>query len=429
MRFQRIFWVLFFLFPNSVMAQADPVLLADAQASLESLTAATTKVVSSKPVIMTEAQAKAAATGGVASAAIPTLESTLQATASQGKICTTAYKAAMIACLEQLSPEIVGFVKDYGVIASAAGATVSSIAGQCDGIGSLINKASIALGAFQVACAAAQATCSSTCGKLEATALSLEKVAAPLSASATVVAQDTALASGLAVSSCQKNKLSIQSAITGGIAALMAMQQAKSCKEQTATTNAMDCNDKNNIMYNQKNCMCSRNELPAADCQNILIGNGMGATGPEIAIGKADGKLEGDGSLGDLYGTTPMGAMGSNGSGGAGLPGAPTGGSGSVGASGGGSGGGAQDGSSVGRRLNTNILGGGSGGGGGGFGSGPGYGETDSSLKAYGPGGAKDANRVVASELTKQVTNPAGRSNWEKVKSRYTDNLRNLTGR
>lgn len=430
MRFQRIFWVLFCLFPNSVFADAEEAAIVAKQKEISSKLAAELKKIETLPVV-------------------PQIEPVaIKVEASAGKLMTSSEKASTM-CLESTSPALIGTISKHGLTIQALGTMLQGISDQCSEVGKMIGLANAGIGAFQAQCGTFQALCSSdattltnstaeylaasqkaanlyTALEAQGDASAAAMAAASLKHSANATAMKVTVSEATAL--CGKYKIQVMQAATAGALALAELMKSNKCADETKAANAIDCNDKNNAFYNQKNCMCTRNELPAADCQNVLIGGGNGVSGPEIALGKSDGKLEGDGKLGELYGIQPTKPASADMPSGGGLPGAPTGGGG-VGASNGG-GGGAQDGKSVPRRLNTNILGGGSGGGGGGgFGSGPGYGETDPSLKAYGPGGAKDANRKIASELTKQVTNPAGRSNWEKVKSRYTDNLRNLTGR
>lgn len=450
MRFQRIFWVLFFLFPNSVMAQGGvaPVTATVGEAAeLEKSSQASIAKLEQSVSLSTQTPLVTPTNGAKVSAAIT------KATAS-AQSCVSKKKMTDNFCWEWASPEISSFMKQYGALMQVgAGMISTAISDQCSKMSKILQAGNLALTAFQASCGGSQAVCDSSCSttlanakevitfsnaaitesnsKSIAASVSVEQVVTANRNFTQIIAEAEQLSKSIELNqaACKKHQIGIESAVIGAASALKSALQAKDCNKDTASKTGIDCNDKNGVYYNQKNCMCTRNELPAADCQNILIGNGNGIAGPDI--GKSDGiaALSGDGNMGDLYGVKPQLGSDVSGPSGGGLPGAPVGGGGAVGASSGG-GGGAQDGSPVGRRLNTNILGGGSGGGGGGgLSGGPGYGETDPSLKAYGPGGVKDANRTLASEMTKQVTNPAGRSNWEKVKSRYTDNLRNLTGR
>ena len=454
MRLQRIFWIFVCFIPNVVFAQAvaasaEEIATTAEMTSLHSAILGTnTKITSSKPITIPAA--------GVASA--PTLEAASEKVKVAALSCTSKQKIANTLCGESTSPAIGGFLAKYGVLLQAAGQAVKGLAEQCSEIDKLLTLSSVAIGAFQVACSTAQGVCESACATYEAS------VGPYLSAAETTLAESqTAIAtytSGLpttsaqlaaaqtqyskaalnrgyamiaqgnskqAIALCAKYGISVEKAIGAGVLALTGMKQAQSCNEQTASTDAgIDCTNPQNAAYNQKSCMCTRNELPAAECQNQTIANsvkGPGVqTGGKVTFDK-DGKPVTD--FTPTENGAPLAATSSLGSG---LPGAPSGSGGGVGGAGGGTGGGAQDGfAGGGRRLNTNVTGGFGGGGGAGFGSGAGYGE-DPSLGAYKPGGAKDPSRTVASQLAKEVTGQGGRSNWEKVKSRYIDNSGKLLG-
>lgn len=469
MRTQRIFWFLICFIPNVVFAQAAAAVAvspADAArtaelASLNTVAGNLTQgITSSKPAVIPLAN--------VASA--PTMETTSEKVKAGALSCTSKQKIADTMCGESTSPSIGGFLSKYGLLLQTAGQAVKGLADQCSEIDKLINLSSVAIGAFQVACSTAQGVCESACASYDASTapylsaseatlaesqaaittytaeLAAANAALPFSAAAAAAAQakltaaqtqysKAAINRGYAmmaqsnskqsVALCAKYAISVEKAVTAGVLALTGMKQAKNCSEQTASTDAgIDCTNPQNAAYNQKSCMCTRNELPAAECQNQAVANtlkGSGVqTGGKVTFDK-DGNPVPDFS--PVEKGAPLAATSSAG----GLPGAPSGSGGDASASGG-TGGGAQDGfAGGGRRLNTNVTGGFGGGGGAGFGSGAGYGE-DPSLRAYKPGGAKDPSRTIASQLAKEVTGQGGRSNWEKVKSRYIDNSRKLLG-
>lgn len=456
MRTQRIFWVLICFIPNvifatAVVASSEEIAITAEMTSLHSAILGTnTKITATKPIIIPAA--------GVTSA--PTLEAASEKVKTAALSCTSKQKIANTLCGESTSPAIGGFLAKYGVLLQATGQAVKGLAEQCSEIDKLLTLSSVAIGAFQVACSTAQGVCESTCATYEAS------VGPYLSAAETTLAEsETAIGtytSGLpttstqlaaaktqytkaalnrgyamiaqgnskqAIALCAKYGISVEKAIGAGVLALTGMKQAQSCNEKTASTDAgIDCTNPQNTAYNQKSCMCTRSELPAAECQNQAIGQSTNKASTVQTGGKVT--FDKDGNPVPDFSPAESGApLAATGSGSGGLPGAPSGGGGGVGGAGGGSGGGAQDGfaGSGGRRLNTNVTGGFGGGGGGGFGSGAGYGE-DASLGAYKPGGTKDPSRTIASQLAKEVTGQGGRSNWEKVKSRYIDNSRKLLG-
>jgi len=362
----------------------------------------------------------------------PSIDQSAETVAAAIQSCIAKTEIANTLCLESSSPALGSFMANYGLMLQTAGQAIKRLSEQYNEISKLLDLSSLAIGAFQVTCATAQSICSSTCGNIEPAA------AAYLTAARGAPAQITHQENARAIQALTKNSLkicgsysvSVESAIGGVVLALTGMKQAQNCKEKTAATNDGDqCTDPKNPAYNQKGCMCTRNELPAAECQNQVIGQSA-SKAPKIQTG---GKviLDKDGNpVPEFSPAEKADPLADTDSGSGGLPGAPSGSGGGASASGGG-GGGAQDGfAGGGRRLNTNILGGGSGGSGGGagFGSGPGYGE-DASLKAYKPGGDKDPSRTIASQLAKEVTGQGGRSNWEKVKSRYIDNTGKLLGK
>jgi hypothetical protein len=447
-RTQRIFWFLICFIPNIVFAHAiapDPK-VESADATLKSRHTARKTAVQARNTSSTTAQTGAPASGSAATMTEAKLVASIET-------CETARNAAYYACAEWLSPGIAEFVKSYGTLMSVASAGLGSFSDQCKGIGSLLNNANTVLGAYQVACATAQGICTSKCNGALTNLGYTVKANAKASSEAQTYTSNPATAAAAAaalkhygpeaaefisqekellverIGFCQNFQIGADSAIIGMVAAVKGVMTTKKCEEENSTINAgIDCTNPQNAAYNQKSCMCTRNELPAAECQNQVVANTVKnsgvQTGGKVTFDK-DGNPVPDFS--PVEKGTPLAATDS---GSGGLPGAPSGGGGGVGGAGGGTGGGAQDGfAGGGRRLNTNILGGGSGGSGGGagFGSGAGYGE-DPSLRAYKPGGAKDPSRTIASQLAKEVTGQGGRSNWEKVKSRYIDNSGKLLG-
>lgn len=387
----------------------------------------------------------------------------MQELAKMGPSCDTKRVAADNVCLESLNPEIKSFSDEYGMILQLGASSAGNLMDQCSSISQVLDKASKLLTLYQASCGTVQGVCHSGCTKVPSLAKEVvsgagqtlqsamaERDAACAQQSPTCVklqaevaklnkaymasvpaANLISSASQEDISRCAGYTKTRDSALAGAATALMGLAKSDQCKKDFSNQAAanLDCTTQNSPNYSTVNCQCARNELPAAQCQGINAN-------PQAALGSGQVQAAGFGSnaggtsdglgadLGDSsFAKTFEGASSSS------APGAPVdGGGGGVGGGGGGSGAYALDGAGGPRsRLNPNVLGGyGGGGGGGGFGSGPGYSDTDPSLKPYSPGGEKDPKRSLASELAKQVTPEAGRSNWEKVKTRYRDNYRTL---
>lgn len=448
MRTQRIILALSFIIPMAAFSQG---IAPDPAVEQQDNTLKARHTARKQPQAQRQSSGPSAAVGAPTTGTKANM--TEQKMISAIESCEMARTAAKGVCAEWLSPEIATFVKEYGTLVSVATTAVGSMADQCKGLGEMLNKGNMVLGAYQVACATAQGICTSKCNAaLDVLGYSIKENSAAAKEAGTYVSNPvTAEAAALAlkhygaeastfltsekqnlvgkIEFCQKFQISTANAVIGAVTALKGMQQTKNCEQKMADDGGVNCNDPKNFAYSQKSCMCTRNELPAAECQNMTVGLNGGVKPVDIAHpNKTGSSLSGDRTPGDTGFSIPGGSVASvtPDAGGAGAP--VNGGSGAAG--GGGGSGGAQDGVANGRKLNTNVLGGGfGGGGGGGFGSGPGYGETDPRLKAYAPGGAKDPNRTVASQVAKEVTAQAGRSNWEKVRSRYVDNASKLMGR
>ena len=407
----------------------------------------------------------AAATAGVTSAA--KVVATTTSLKTTGGTCEFKKKAADAVCLETLNPEITGFVSEYGDLINMGIMVGGTLGEQCKGISSALTKAGTVLGLYQAACKVAQTMCNSTCAKVmpdisavqasltAAVAESAERVAecaatgtlaAPAVCTKFTEAAAVIKTSAAAINAklphvemikskkelvCNKYQISTQQAMMGALSALKGLAQSKQCEEKTSSTPVvanLDCANTASPGYASINCQCARGEKTAADCQNIKVGANNIKPG-SIALpntGNPTSTEKKNLGLGDLGGdNSPVGTQTAALSG----AGAPVDGGGS-GLGGGGNGQGGslgQDGAGSAKRLNANVLGGGFGGGGGGGGgsAGPGYG-MDEKLKDYMPGGKNDPNRSIASQIGKEVTPEAGRTNWEKVKLRYRDNYSSL---
>lgn len=379
--------------------------------------------------------------------------------------CESKKKIADTICLESSNPDIAKFLAENGQLISMGLAVGSSIGEQCKSLSDTLNKANMVLGLYTAACKVAQSVCVSSCASVLPAANSVRASAnkavlalggdaeAACSSDPTAAYCKTAMANlekGQAAQAsietdlatinggtaekkavCGKYAISTQNAMIGAISALKGFAQTKACEKANSTEVAgIDCNNSSSPGYSTPNCLCARGEKSAAECQNINVNAAnikQGTITMPASASAADGAGSPTGGLGELgaegkskIASTPVG----------GGDAAPPVDGGGAGVGGGSSGNGyGQDGAgNPNRRLNTNILGGGFGGGGGGGGSGggPGYGEMDAKLKKYMPGGVNDPNRSIASQLAKEVTPQAGRTNWEKVRLRYRDNTSSL---
>ncbi len=441
----RILLLVAYLFPIQTFAQsAGDQAAKEAEDKTFAARAASRKTKSA--TIKADLNTANAVAPGSAKTAIPTEAGAIAAMEK----CETARKAAHYGCAEFLSGDIAGFLKENGDLLQMGLLAGSSIGDQCSGLGDLLSKGSIALGAFTATCKAAQVTCKSTCATATKNITYFEKgltegmnLALSLQATYPQAAQAVGIyKSNLAdvqsakteiaetVSFCAKHELTTQSAVMGAIGALKGMMQAKSCEEKNTdgAVAGLDCTKDSSPNYATPSCQCFRGEKTAAECQGINI-NASNINPGGISLPKISGDADGSTSVGgpmDLGGNDDgtLGKIDPSMNGAA----PPVGGGGGGAMGGGGSGGGSgQDGAYAQKRLNTNILGGGFGGGGGGGsgGGGPGY-EMDDKLKDYMPGQKNDPNRSLASQLAKEVTPQAGRSNWEKVRLRYRDNYSSL---
>lgn len=382
---------------------------------------------------------------------------------SQVTSCGTKKNVADWACVETCSPAVKSFTDEWGGTANIAAMVGGSglIGDKCGAIATALKTAQLALTAFQAACASGKAICTSSCTGIapisqkvsNASMVAVNKAQATMAAacatlpnpecapatkayeSAIVAMQGIVTALGginnlgkLQIGKCDNYKEAKNNAMAGALLAIQGMKTAETCEKKTSNqVAAVDCSTTSSPGYNTPNCQCARGEKSAAECQSINVNSASIKQGA-ISIPNTAANASGENSITapmDLspeqqvlgpQASTPSGAAMPIDGGGAGMGG------------GGGGTGGAQDGALAPKRFNTNILGGGFGGGGGGGGSGggPGYGEMDSQLKSYMPGEKNDPNRSVASQLAKEVTPQAGRTNWEKVRLRYRDHYSSL---
>lgn len=409
-------------------------------------------------------QSQASSMGVASGAAVVNAATNLKST---GGTCEVKKTAADWVCLENANSSVVDFVKENNEMISLGIMVGSSLGEQCKGLSNMLSKASMVLGAFQATCKVAQTVCNSTCAKVMPNITTLQTSLTTVQAdskaavarcqaacaagggaccASQIASEQSIIASASAINAklpqvkmhtskkelvCNEYQVTTQSAMMGAITALKGFAQTKACEKANKDSQiaSVNCFDSAAPGYSTPNCQCARGEKSAAECQNINVDPAtikQASINAPKPVSAADGAGSPTGGLGSISGGDEKAKIAAT-SGGDGSAPPVDGGGGGMG--GGGSGGGyGQDGAGTPRRLNTNILGGGFGGGGGGGGSGAGagYGEMDSNLKTYMPGGANDPNRSIASQLAKEVTPQAGRTNWEKVRLRYRDNTGSL---
>ncbi len=455
----RILFIFSILIPFQVMAQ-DAVDTVKAYCSLtanenQQYKSSTT---TSLEKLTAEAQSLATADGGATSKVIEPLKTQIES-------CGTKKNIADWACVETCSSEIKSFTDDWGQAANigAAAANGGMLGDKCNTLSRMLSAAQQAMTLFQAACATGKSVCNSSCSDISARsklvsdtvlkavtnaqnqmAQACASGVSEACSSATTQAQNITKqvqvimaelnninsSAKVTLNKCSNYEKTKQSAIAGAAVALQGYMTAKKCADDNSsgTTAAADCSNAASVSYSSLSCQCVRGEKSAVDCQGIKIGANLNVPAVSVPpIGSSTNDIS-TATNPDLSGALQDPSLSAVKPTAAGAP-PPTdagGSSGLGGGSGSGSGSQAQDGVVGKRGLNANILGGfGSGGGGAGSGAGPGY-DMDSNLKAYMPGGSKDPSRSIASQLAKEVTPQAGRSNWEKVQLRYRDNYSSL---
>jgi hypothetical protein len=209
------------------------------------------------------------------------------------------------------------------------------------------------------------------------------------------------------------------------IGAVAAAKNAASCNQDTngvgsVDTRAMCAKSENK---NQPTCICQANpRSPGCSLATSYNASGSGGGFASPSTNKSTSQTPLSNLNSDLNANAATASK--NGDASSGLAGAPSGGGGGFGGSGGGSGGDNKANPDTVKKINTSIFGGGDGGGGGGYGSG-GSG-ADKSVDPVIAGKIK-AQRELAS-LRSQVSSQGGKSNWEKVQERYTQEKPKLIG-
>lgn len=385
--------------------------------------------------------------------------------------CHSSQNTAASICLECNNGSLAGSLSTVNGLLSVAGA--SGVADACSTMGKAMNIASTALTAFSTACTAVKSGCALTCRsankglekikkwkpqvrvncvgnpnysnqgevrnacerKVKALEISLNRIEQAITKE---LANDIKLGTvGGKYERCwsEYGKIAV-SAIAGAAQMLNHKKQADACEKETraeavAAAAALDCNDAKNA--NNTECICKLNprnagcsaaaaDYSGSDFDGRLPSNVGGSTNTDIP--KINANAGGSGAS-DLLsaagdGRSPRGGAGMAAGGGGG---------GFGGGSGGGGDAGAAAAAGPGEALPEYGDMGVGGGGGGSWDSGAGYAAEESELEQYLPGGEGDPNANMAGlDFPTDVTTEAGKSNWEKVRERYSERHKSLLG-
>ncbi|AHZ85796.1 hypothetical protein Bb109J_c0136 [Bdellovibrio bacteriovorus] len=382
--------------------------------------------------------------------------------------CVKTQSTASWLCREKTSPELQKTLNNINTVASMI--TGVAVQDACSNLAKIARLAQGGLTAYTAACSSARAACEASCSTVATNLERIVKTDLNAIACKTRTLENTTACNSLdtqlnAVSAKIKDLAAtdnskadnksiakknvactyeyanmIVSAGAGIASMISSFKQGQQCDEEsngtgtdTTTTAAVDkCADAT-VAANDPECICKANPRTPG-CSNSYQKANDGTTSRLASQGAELGTANGAGAntlpgiesdpLAGLRDLASTNAGGGDSSG----AGAPMGGGSGLSGFGGGSGGGAgAQGEAAKKGLNTDILGGaGGGGGGGGFGgfkSG-----SDSKLRQYLPGGAKDPSQGLAGQQAwkNEVTGQGGKSNWEKIKERYRDNKNTL---
>lgn len=379
--------------------------------------------------------------------------------------CVQNQNTAETWCLEQFSPDIKNGAAGIAAILSGVSMQAST-ADSCSKIGNAANIAKTAFAGFATNCGIQKKRCDSACGAAKAALAKMQTSASQIRVQFVTAGSEapeinsdrmsrfdawkTAMTTELAkelkpddkksiagkAKTCASYVAVLSAGAAGLLSALNSAKAAGKCNENTSASAAMnlgaelDCSRPENA--EKVDCICKNNPRSPGCLLSIAGTNSTSTFGSPNSVTSTPGAGDARKPEVSLGGTGDPGvAQGVAGSsGGGGLPGAPSGGGGGLGGGSGfgGEGGGYGRGDGVIKKINTNIYSG-ENGGGGWSGSGGGGSRNiagNSQLKAYLPGGSKDP--TLGAIATKEVSSPAGRSNWEKVTQRYKDNKPSLLG-
>ncbi len=354
-------------------------------------------------------------------------------------------------CLEKCSPHIQEMVSGAQVL--LAGMNQLSIVESCSKMGQAMKLAQMGMSAFTLTCGAQKALCDNSCGTaVEALQTAKKILKQPIVPDPDKVGCETALASKQSnleqladqelepqtkVSmagkklECTGYAANLAAAGLGILSAIKQGRQANACEKATSGSQAAAAVavDPCTVATTKDSpqCICKANpRSPGCELATNLSSDGSGGFAQTGGGQPATGIIPGGGAgLGSNSGLSDLKTGGEGAKGAA----PPIGGGGGSAALGGGNGG-SNDGRGAAdtiTKMNTGIYGGEGGGGGGAFGSRGGGGQKTA---AYNPALAQkiSAEREIAS-LRNQVSSQGGKSNWEKVKDRYTQEKTNLLGR
>ncbi len=231
----------------------------------------------------------------------------------------------------------------------------------------------------------------------------------------------------------------VASAGASALSLLASYAQAQKCEQQTKAAQAaqLNCDDPKN--KNIPDCICQKSPR-SEGCANSLVkaSGSLNAASSTSSVAQASVPKLGERSVASEtpLGKDPATAGGksaSSGSVGGAQAGAPVGGSGGGGGAGGsdGRGSGGKETPTFGRgsRFSTNVNSGYDGGGSGGFRRGGFSSEAEAKVAYENYKKNRDPVKVAAQAWAKEVSPQNGRSNFEKIKSRYNDNRRTLIGK
>ncbi|MCE3010715.1 MAG: hypothetical protein LW875_08885 [Proteobacteria bacterium] len=460
----KIFGFIFALllpFTSSGDAAGDAAEIAELEAAITALTATAA-----------ETQAANAPAQASPSPSVQSCSKAVLAAHSLGPACQTALKAAGYACIGTMSSPIRTAAALVGGLATFA--STMSPKDVCKKQKDTLSQVGTLMAAYNTACSAGMMYCNSACGKFAAAqakateACTAATTACPGEAAGSLgmvasecpkikvvlgaVAKAQA-ATGEASKECAEYKFNLMAAGAGLISIIAEKGKAAGCEKDTQVVCApgdnspfcqgingntqanVDCSKEENA--NNTKCICQK-APNTPGCPGAAMGGDSGGlrnasrnSGPSSGAAPGTGKK--DNVSFDSFQPTisPTGGSGGGGS----SAGVGNGGGGSAGGSVGGSGGGSGADNAKKKAFNTDIMGGLDGGGGGGNGGGGGFGgsgndPSSSAYKAFMPGGAKDPTRSVAAQGagSKEVTLGGGKSNFEKVRERYSENYSGLLG-
>ncbi|MEK6774197.1 MAG: hypothetical protein AABY64_09665 [Bdellovibrionota bacterium] len=400
--------------------------------------------------------------------------------------CWGTHGVAANACLAERSVSMTSILA--GAQAFAALGSQMTIQNTCSGAAKALRTMQVGMAAYTAVCTAAQVGCATSCGSAESnlkqfsayTGTSMGKALAPCTLDDVIanelpaVTKDGGIPTLANAPQCFAGKdmlegvlnnlseqlkmelnpellpvtagmsktcsIDFQSMAAAGLATAASLVQAHmqsvACEKQTAANAAaaaMNCDDPANSSV--PDCICKKSPR-SQGCQNALIKAGgpetataSGSTAPTLLGTRSGLPPEGTTVGRDPAGVAEKSTAASN-AGGA-QAGAPVGGSGGgVGGTDGTGAGGGQEmpGGHRGRGYNTNVMGGYDGGGGSGGGRGGFRSDADANKALANYRKGIDPVKVAAQAWSREVSPQSGRSNFEKIKSRYNDNRRTLVG-